>query len=120
MRVKGLEHNSMSSQLSDPDCLGTSALTIRLLYLPHRGFTLNCVFVSQSVCSPSDLPAWIQNQPWDNDFNHCVVFSGKTLYSYSVSLHPGIQYTYFQQVYSKLTVPTAKITFKYVVPTCIW
>ena len=46
VRVKGLEHSSRSSQLSDPDCSGTSALTIRLLYLPHRGFTLNCVFVS--------------------------------------------------------------------------
>ena len=43
VRVKCIEHSTVSSHLSDLDCSETSALTMRPLYLPHRGFSLNCV-----------------------------------------------------------------------------
>ena len=37
--------------------------------------------LNSGASSPGSSPGW----------EHCVVFSGKTLYSYSASLHPGVQ-----------------------------
>ena len=44
---------------------------------------LNCLFIYlfKWLSGPGSSPGW----------GHCVVFLGKTLYSHSASLHPGVQ-----------------------------
>ena len=64
------------------------------LPIDTRAFWLNIIVIywqRHSGLMVSALDSGSSGPVWSPGWGHCVVFLGKTLYSQSASLHPGVQ-----------------------------
>ena len=68
------------------------SLTVFLHFSPQHQSTINRQALPRSLVGDAVASWLVRSTPGSSPGRgHCVVFLGKTLYSHSASLHPGVQ-----------------------------